>query len=538
MAINVIGRIQVRSGLNDDLPQLAKGEFGWSVDTQQLYIGNGTVADGAPQTGNTELLTATGLNDALANTNYTLLDIGGAVVPITGPGGSSTFLSLQSVLDDGFISVKKFGAVGDGVTNDLDAINNALYQLYCLAVATVPQVKRVLYFPAGVYKITGGVLKIPPFCTIIGDGVDSTIIKQFDSAQEYIAKFSDSLQQVDNLYGTVLNNVTPGLSQFVTISDLTFYHTDSRSIVYAIASNNVSFSRVKFRGALSNPTVVGTGCSAVVLSNNTTNTVSSYNWLFDNCIFTKLPYAFLSNSDTKSVNFQNCTFSELYKGIVLGLSLNANNTIGPYYYKFTYNDFDKISSYAIQLETGKNAISQGNTFRDVGNTQTGISNPAVENIRFNGTNCISSNDIFDRTAAQAILVAWVYYKPGAAGSNSLLTFSANGSTVTSSGIVRTLNNNTIAVTALDIEIPIITKSFEMSYSITRTISSVVQTRNGTLRSTAGVSEDDYTETATLGITFSVALSNASNSWVVKYTTTNLSPAADATLSAQCRYFLS
>jgi hypothetical protein len=538
MAINVIGRIQVRSGLNDDLPQLAKGEFGWSVDTQQLYIGNGTVADGAPQTGNTELLTATGLNDALANTNYTLLDIGGAVVPITGPGGSSTFLSLQSVLDDGFISVKKFGAVGDGVTNDLDAINNALYQLYCLAVATVPQVKRVLYFPAGVYKITGGVLKIPPFCTIIGDGVDSTIIKQFDSTQEYIAKFSDSLQQVDNLYGTVLNNVTPGLSQFVTISDLTFYHTASRSIVYAIASNNVSFSRVKFRGALSNPTVVGTGCSAVVLSNNTTNTVSSYNWLFDNCIFTKLPYAFLSNSDTKSVNFQNCTFSELYKGIVLGLSLDANNTIGPYYYKFTYNDFDKISSYAIQLETGKNAISQGNTFRDVGNTQTGISNPAVENIRFNGTNCISSNDIFDRTAAQAILVAWVYYKPGAAGSNSLLTFSANGSTVTSSGIVRTLNNNTIAVTALDIEIPIITKSFEMSYSITRTISSVVQTRNGTLRSTAGVSEDDYTETATLGITFSVALSNASNSWVVKYTTTNLSPAADATLSAQCRYFLS
>jgi hypothetical protein len=538
MAINVIGRIQVRSGLNDDLPQLAKGEFGWSVDTQQLYIGNGTVADGAPQTGNTELLTATGLNDALANTNYTLLDIGGAVVPITGPGGSSTFLSLQSVLDDGFISVKKFGAVGDGVTNDLDAINNALYQLYCLAVATVPQVKRVLYFPAGVYKITGGVLKIPPFCTIIGDGVDSTIIKQFDSTQEYIAKFSDSLQQVDNLYGTVLNNVTPGLSQFVTISDLTFYHTDSRSIVYAIASNNISFSRVKFRGALSNPTVVGTGCSAVVLSNNTTNTVSSYNWLFDNCIFTKLPYAFLSNSDTKSVNFQNCTFSELYKGIVLGLSLDANNIIGPYYYKFTYNDFDKISSYAIQLETGKNAISQGNTFRDVGNTQTGISNPAVENIRFNGTNCISSNDIFDRTAAQAILVAWVYYKPGAAGSNSLLTFSANGSTVTSSGIVRTLNNNTIAVTALDIEIPIITKSFEMSYSITRTISSVVQTRNGTLRSTAGVSEDDYTETATLGITFSVALSNASNSWVVKYTTTNLSPAADATLSAQCRYFLS
>ena len=57
MAIVQISRIQVRRGLNQDLPQLASAEMGWSVDTQQLYIGNGTIAEGAPTTGYTEILT-------------------------------------------------------------------------------------------------------------------------------------------------------------------------------------------------------------------------------------------------------------------------------------------------------------------------------------------------------------------------------------------------------------------------------------------------------------------------------------------------
>ena len=58
MPIVQISRIQHRRGKKTDLPQLAAGELGWSVDDQRLYIGNGTVADGAPAIGNTEILTA------------------------------------------------------------------------------------------------------------------------------------------------------------------------------------------------------------------------------------------------------------------------------------------------------------------------------------------------------------------------------------------------------------------------------------------------------------------------------------------------
>lgn len=57
MAIVQISKIQTRRGLNQDLPQLDAGELAWSVDTRQLYIGNGTLAEGAPITGHTEILT-------------------------------------------------------------------------------------------------------------------------------------------------------------------------------------------------------------------------------------------------------------------------------------------------------------------------------------------------------------------------------------------------------------------------------------------------------------------------------------------------
>jgi hypothetical protein len=40
MAIVQISQITNRKGLAVDLPQLTGGEFGWSIDTRQLWIGN------------------------------------------------------------------------------------------------------------------------------------------------------------------------------------------------------------------------------------------------------------------------------------------------------------------------------------------------------------------------------------------------------------------------------------------------------------------------------------------------------------------
>ena len=66
MAVVQISKIQLRRGLQENLPQLASAEMGWSVDEQRLFIGNGTLAEGAPFVGNTEILTAKSMYNELA----------------------------------------------------------------------------------------------------------------------------------------------------------------------------------------------------------------------------------------------------------------------------------------------------------------------------------------------------------------------------------------------------------------------------------------------------------------------------------------
>lgn len=48
MPVYQVSRIQVRSGLKSELTTLSRGELAWCVDTQELYIGTGTQAEGAP----------------------------------------------------------------------------------------------------------------------------------------------------------------------------------------------------------------------------------------------------------------------------------------------------------------------------------------------------------------------------------------------------------------------------------------------------------------------------------------------------------
>ena len=100
MAVIQISKIQVRRGLQENLPQLSSGEMGWSVDERRLYIGNGTLVEGAPTVGVTEILTEysnviltassiaaniaiAALSDAVSETllNDTTANIGNITIP-------------------------------------------------------------------------------------------------------------------------------------------------------------------------------------------------------------------------------------------------------------------------------------------------------------------------------------------------------------------------------------------------------------------------------------------------------------------------
>jgi hypothetical protein len=152
---------------------LAAAELGWAIDDRKLYIGNGTIAEGAPVIGNTEVLTE--FSDILSYaTEYTYQGAAAGYAVQTGAtNGTPVSQSLQSRLDS-YAVITDFGATGDGTTDVTADINRAFYEIYCREVN--PQIRRSIFFPAGTYIITDTLL-IPPFCKLYGEGAESTIIR-------------------------------------------------------------------------------------------------------------------------------------------------------------------------------------------------------------------------------------------------------------------------------------------------------------------------------------------------------------------------
>ena len=88
MSVTQNSKILVRTGLFQNLPLLDQGEFGWCVDTLQLFIGNGNVQGGAPYQGNTEILTAT-------SNLFTPIPVSG--IPSGNANSSNQIFSIPSI---------------------------------------------------------------------------------------------------------------------------------------------------------------------------------------------------------------------------------------------------------------------------------------------------------------------------------------------------------------------------------------------------------------------------------------------------------
>lgn len=82
-------------------------------------------------------------------------------VPASGPPGRTVQAKLRDV-----VSVKDFGAVGDGTTDDTNALRAAI--AYCESAEQYGG--RALYIPGGRYLITGALTLSKEFITIFGDG--------------------------------------------------------------------------------------------------------------------------------------------------------------------------------------------------------------------------------------------------------------------------------------------------------------------------------------------------------------------------------
>ena len=525
MAIVQISRITQRKGLQEDLPQLAGAEFGWSVDVRRLWIGNGTLEEGAPVIGNTEILTE--FSDIFVNTKpYTYSGYAATGYAVqTGPTpGSPVQVSLQNWMDQ-WASVKDFGAVGDGVTDDTDAINRALYQIYCVQVN--PQIRRSIFFPAGVYRVTETIV-IPPYATLYGEGPDNTVI-QMDNVGDstlrpYVARTGDSLQQTGANIGN--DGATPPYS--INITKMGFSTLDQDMDVFLVEdASEVTFSEVDFHGPLTQTDLTtaanGTACvrfdSTVALI---TNQIKFYNCRFGGC-----NYGLNTDNEVQSVTIESSTFDTLYQGVVIGQGAIVG--AGPNGWVISTSEFTNIYAEGIIFGDVQLNVSSQNIFYDVGNHFGGVTQPYTVIIDIQSDNNVSIGDMFARTPAYAT----TYPRIRLNNTQSIATTNgsqlAMGTYVHESGAMVTLADNTgTATTAFSLSTND-AKAWSINYTITR--DQGYRTGVITIASAGSASlnwNDDWTENLDAGVGLTVTQSGTTVN--IKYTTTSTTFDAELTYS--------
>lgn len=395
MAIVQISQITNRKGLAENLPQLAGAELGWCTDTRRLFIGNGTIESGAPVIGNTEILTE--FSDILAlSAAYTYQGAAAGYVVQTGPtSGSPVTQSLQTWMDQ-WASIKDFGAVGDGVTDDTAAINRALYQLYCREVN--PQIRRSLFFPAGRYLITEAIV-IPPYARLYGEGARSSVIV-LDSASptstlnECVARYGDSLQQ----YGVNIGNNGATPPNNIEIAQLGFESLDVVDVFLVEDANNCSFNNVIFQGPLTKTDLTSPSDDTSCIRINSTLSLITNNITFTNCQFGGTTYGIATPNQCQSILVNLSNFDTLYQGIMLGLGGVVNG--GPIGFRIVGNSFNNIYAQGISFETGVTlCASMYNMFLNVGNHFNAVTSPATSIINIASAENVSIGDMFERSPA-------------------------------------------------------------------------------------------------------------------------------------------
>ncbi len=417
MAVVQISRIQVRRGRSSGgtgIPQLASGELGWAVDTQELYIGNGSVSEGAPAVGNTRILTeATNIFDLVEQYQYKRNDasyITGVTAPIQ--------RTLQERLDD-TVSVRSFGAEGDGATDDRDAIQRAIDAIYIDYTAEDPSnpdpKRRVeLLIEPGVYNVSGPIY-LYPFITIRGSGKEKTVIRATGNTSAVIAirdpyktdpgddstliKYETDINQYGNL----------DQPRYLNVSGITFETAAANKPVFiANAVKSSQFVDVKFKSTfeIGDTINVDNDFNVGMLMVAKSSAVTCQDNVFDNCEFENCAYGVDSTYDIQHNTFRSCVFTNLGHGAYLGWDvivgvtdpeIGSGRQVGPRWTRFENTKFIDIDRQGLYIGRGVGNISTSNTYirvgNDGGNSASVTKYPVIE---FEFDTNVSENDYFER----------------------------------------------------------------------------------------------------------------------------------------------
>jgi len=352
VAVVQISKIQVRRGQknsNSGVPQLSSAEFAWAVDSQELFIGNGSVLEGAPYVGNTKILTEhDNILDLASSYQFASND---TAISLSVPR------SLQSKADE-TVSVADFGAVGDGSTDCVAAFETACTELFRNANDNY---KKTLLIPNGEYLFTSD-LKIPSGVILKGETQLGAVLNI--GANNIVFVTSTGLQLLD------FNSTNRPRN--ANISTLTVSRTTGQFTISGLADSK--FYDVRFIGnyTLGDTVTLATSPAAVFWNNNLIGTRVD-NVVFDNCVFQENAVAakcLQTDTFDTSVKFQDCRFFVSDTAIFIdGVSTQGN--------RWQINDcvFEEIANQAFRSTQGRGTLIQRSKFKSVGNGTNNSANP-------------------------------------------------------------------------------------------------------------------------------------------------------------------
>ena len=392
MSVYQISRIQIRRGQANQgtgFPQLASGELGWAIDTQELYIGNGSVSEGAPAVGNTRILTE---QDFIDRNPLALLDFvyrDGSTIQTGASINAPIKRSLQSRLDDSVI-VADFGALADGTDVSVE-LQRALDQLFSdssLTTSTGVASRVVLQFGPGTYIINSP-LNIPSYASLVGAGADKTILS-FTSNSTAINFVKDDATSIS------YNNQP----RYITMKGMTIKTiTSNQTCLNFDVVRDSYFEDMIIQGNWGQVTNVA---SNGIRMNAYSSIVTSENNLFKHVTIRGFSQAVLSVKDIINNRFEDCYFTDLRQGFALGSGM----TVGPLGQQFGPRNTDiincrffDIKRHGVYVEIGSGNTVSGSRFKSVGNDNLNPGLAKYPQVYFKNGGNTSDNNKSDRPDA-------------------------------------------------------------------------------------------------------------------------------------------
>lgn len=395
MAVVQISRIQVRRGRENQgsgLPQLASGEVGWAIDTQNLYIGNGSVSEGAPQVGNTKILTENDNIFAFAN-QYTYLTDDSRIQ--TGTSANAPIQrSLQGRLDD-IVFVNNFGANGDG-TIQTEAIQRAIDNLYLNTNKNLPEFRYVLEFGPGVYVIDD-TIKLPPYVNLHGAGPDKTIIRKTTNGPIFESVNGSS---TIGSYDVTSALSTSNQPRAICVTDMSLEFDGARGSAFKLTSIRDSvFRDLRLIGGWDSTEGSLDWTEAGFYFERFSDAVTTSSNQIEGVTIEGFTSGIYADHDIERNSIITSYFRNLGYGVVFGRTINGQTgqKTGPIDNIIENNNFEIVHKQGILIENGTENFSRKNKFFDVGNDAGSDSVAVTSVIKFTPFGNNSVDDYFQRT---------------------------------------------------------------------------------------------------------------------------------------------